>query len=323
MDGYSEKKFEMHKKLILMFVSVLAFLIFAYFAGEISWMKDFLLFIELISSVLAVFIGLLALVRFYTKKSKLSYLVLGLGFLFVGFLEGVQIVLSVTDFQSLFNYSSTELFPLTMILSKGFLAIILFLSYMLRKDYENVNSKQEKGIALVVISFFALLISVFLLFTNTLNDYQKYIPALVGGFLSMLMFLFTIFGHWRANIWKYESFEYWQMFSLVFLLISTIFFLPLLNLEYDLMILFSVLAKFFSYILLLIGFLVSIYEIYSRESDYLEGLKEKNKMLLRSKNSVEEAYMLLRKEKWEIAKGKGKGKIEGILKDVIEEKDED
>ncbi|MFA7682582.1 MAG: hypothetical protein WCX94_00285 [Candidatus Dojkabacteria bacterium] len=322
MGGYSEKKFEMQKKQILLFVTVLAFLIFAYNAGEISWMKDLLLFIELISSILAVFIGLLALVRFYTKKTKLSYLVIGLGFLFIGFLEGVQIVVSVGSFQSLLNYSPSEVFPLTMVISKGFLAIVFFLSYLLRKDYENVNSKQEKGISLVVLFLFAFLISISLLFTDMFNNYQEYLPALVGGFLSMLMFLFTVFGHWRSNTWKYESLEYWQMFSLVFLLLSTIFFLPLLNLEHDLMMTFSVLAKFFSYIFLLLGFLVSIYEMYSREFEYLEEFKEKNRLLLKSKESVEEAYMLLRDEKWRIAKGKGKGKMEGVLKNIIEGKDE-
>jgi hypothetical protein len=63
--------------------------------------------------------------------------------------------------------------------------------------------------------------------------------------------------------------------------------------------------------------------MYSREAEYLNELKEKNETILKAKNSVEDAYLLLRKEKWDIARGKGKGELEDILKNVIEGKDED
>lgn len=323
MDDYSEKKFEMHKKVLLLFIIVLAFLIFAYLSGEISWMQDILLFVQLIASLTAVFIGLLALVRFYTKKSKLTYLVLGLGFLFVGFLDSIQIFSSLNSFQDLLASSSTEIFPLTMVLSKAFLSVIFFLSYVVRKDYENPDRKKEKRILLIVVSIFVILMTVFLLLTNILDNYQEYLPAVIGGVLSIVLLLASIVGNWRENTWKYESFEYWEIFSMVFLLISCIFFLPFLNLEYELLSLFSVFAQCFSYVLLLIGFLVSIYEMYSRESEYLKELKEKNESILEAKNSVEDAYLLLRKEKWDIARGKGKDEMEGILKDVMGSKNED
>ena len=323
MDDYSEKKFEMHKKVLLIFITVLAFLIFAYLSGEISWMKDTLRFIQLISSIFALFIGVLALLRFYTKKSKLSFLVLGIGFLFVGFLDIFQLLISLNSFRDLFTYSEAEIFPLSMVLSKFFLAVIFFLSYIVRKDYENPDEKKEKKISIVVVGVFLILITVFLLFTNVLSGYQEYVPAIVGGILSLVMLSFSIFGYWRSNQWKYEPFDYWIMFAMIFLLISSIFFLPFLNLEYRLLSIFSVLAQFLSYLLVLIGFLVSIYEMYSREAEYLNELKEKNETILKAKNSVEDAYLLLRKEKWDIARGKGKGELEDILKNVIEGKDED
>ena len=323
MDDYSEKKFEMHRKVLLIFITVLAFLIFAYLSGEISWMKDILQFLELISSIFAIFIGILALLRFYTKKSKLSFLVLGIGFLFVGFLDIFQLLVSLNGFKDLLTISSEVIFPLGMVLSKFFLSVIFFLSYIVRKDYENPDEKKEKRISIIIVSIFILVITVFLLFTNVLSMYQDYLPAIVGGVLSLVMLSFSIFGYWRANIWKYESFEYWAMFSMIFLLISSIFFLPFLNLEYRLLNIFSILAQFLSYILMLIGFSVSIYEMYSREAEYLKELKKKNETILKAKNSVEDAYLLLRNEKWEIARGKGKSKMEGILKDVIDSKDED
>ena len=313
----------MHKKVLLIFITVLAFLIFAYLSGEISWMKDILQFVQLISSIFAIFIGVLALLRFYTKKSKLSFLVLGIGFLFVGCLDIFQLLISLNGFQDLLEYSAETAFPLSMVLSRFFLSVIFFLSYIVRKDYENPDEKKEKRLSVIVVFIFIAVITVFLLFTNVLSAYQDSLPAIVGGILSIVMLSLSILGYWRGNVWKYDSFEYWTMFSIIFLLISSIFFLPFLNLEYSLLSLFSVFAQFLSYILMLVGFLVSIYEMYSREFEYLEGLKEKNEAILKAKNSVEEAYLLLRNEKWEIARGKGKRELEGILKNVIDSKDED
>jgi hypothetical protein len=297
MDGYSEKKFEVNKKILLLLISVVAFLLFAYASSEISWMQDIVLFIELISSILSLFIAILALVRYYTRKDRLNLLMIGIGFLFVGVLELVQLFSSVTTFQELFTYSGVTIFPLTMILSQTFLSILLFISWFVRKDIDNPDIKKERLIYLVIIFLFVILISVFLLLVNGLDGMQDYLPALIGGILSTIIFTFSIIGYLRSRTWVYDSFEYWLIFSLVFLLTSSIFFLPLFNLEYDLLIKFSVFAKFGAYIFILVGFLVSIYEMYLREISYLEDLKLKNEQIITSKNAVEEAYMTLREEK--------------------------
>jgi uncharacterized membrane protein len=207
-----------------------------------------------------------------------------------------------------------------MVLSKSFLAVIVFLSWFVRKDYENPDSGKEKNIFLGIVFLFVLIIVVFLFFTNTLSGFQEYVPALIGGILSMLLFLLSIFGYWRGKAWRYESFEYWLIFSIIFLLISSVFFIPLFNLEYDLMMIFSVFARFLSYFFLLIGFLVSIYELYKREIEYLEELREKNSQLVIAKNSVEEAYMMLRTEKWDLAKESKKSQKDGILQDILNSK---
>jgi len=311
------EKYEITKKILLILITCFAFLTFAYASGAISWMQDIVLFVELLSSVLAVFIGVLALLRFYTRKSRLNLLLIGVGFLFVGVLEIVQILFSLNGFGSLFSYVPSEVFPLSMILSKGFLSATLFLSWFVRKDYENPNSGKEKGIYLGIIFLFVLIISAFLLFTNVMEGSREYVPAIIGGVLSMLLLLLGIVGYLRSRNWVYDLFEYWLIFAMIFLLISTIFFIPFLNLEYDLMIKFSVFARFFSYILMLIGFLVSIYEMYRSEAEYLEVLKKKNEQLIKTKNSVEEAYLLIRKEKWDIAKGGTDTKASKILEGII------
>ena len=77
----------------------------------------------------------------------------------------------------------------------------------------------------------------------------------------------------------------------------------------------STLAKFLSYAILLIGFLHSIYEMYKSEESAQKELLRKNIVLAETKKKVEEAYMILRNEKWALTKQKGSA--DEILKDIL------
>jgi hypothetical protein len=302
MGKFSQEQLEIRRKILFLLLSTFGFLTFAYFSGECSLLKESSLVFNLVSLVFALVVGSLALVRFYTKKNKLTFFVLGLGFVVLGILEAFKVFSLTTTFTSIFHYTPEEIFPLSGVLSRSFVALIFFLSYVVYKDYENVNSRREKGIALLIVSIFAVLISLFVLFTNALSGYQQYQPAVVGGILSMLMMSFSIFGYLRGKVWRYEALEYWTIVSISFALLSTILYLPFFNLEYDLMMGLSSLAMLLSYIFLFIGFLVSIYELYQRESENIKRLKEANELLLKSKSSVEEAYLELREEKQKLVK---------------------
>jgi hypothetical protein len=101
-----EKMFDrksVQEKFLAMLLLVLGFLTFAYVAGDLEWITDTQLFTDLLCSILAFFIGCLALVRYYTKKSSLRYLFLGIGFLAAGVIESVQILFSIESFLELFS----------------------------------------------------------------------------------------------------------------------------------------------------------------------------------------------------------------------------
>ena len=298
----SERDKEVKKKELILLLSVISFLLFAYFSAEIDWLKDIVLLVNLIASMIAIFAGILALVRFYTNKTRLTFLLLGFGFLGIGLIEVVNILALTDGFSTLLSYTPSEIYPLSMILSNIFMALVIFFSWFVRKDYQKGNTMKERLIFLSIFFLLLLILGFFTFFTELLSGYQEYVPALIGGILSMLLYTFSLVGYFRSNSWKYETFDYWLIFSIVFILISTVFFLPLFNLEYDLALKFSTFGKLFSYIFLLIGFLVSIYEMFKREMEYLEELKCKNEQLLLAKNKVEEAYMVLRKEKLDLKK---------------------
>mgnify|MGYP006876613339 FL=1 len=50
----------------------------------------------------------------------------------------------------------------------------------------------------------------------------------------------------------------------------------------------------------------SIYELYQKEVLIQQELERKNKLLDETKKKVEEAYLVIRKEKWDLVSGKKK-----------------
>lgn len=290
---------------LMMLISILAFLVLAFFAGEIVWIQDFQYFVVLISGIFATFIGVIALLRYYTQRKSLAFLFLGIGFLAVGLLDVLQIVIDVSEFRNLFFYRPGEIYPFSSILSRGFLSLLLFLGWLLSKNREERNdNKKEKFIIMMVLGAFLVFsgIIVYLVISNILLES---LWVVIVGTVTVLLLVISFIGFMFRQEWRYDNFDFWLIFCLSFLVLSQIFFLPFLNIEYYNMVNLSIWAKFFAYVALLIGFLNSIYEMYQKELEFQKVLEEKNRLLDLTKKKVEEAYLVIRKEKWELI-GKNK-----------------
>ena len=308
-------KVNVMKKEITILISVIIFLVFGYIAGTLKWLEDFQLILDLFAGIFAFFIGNLSLLRFYTKKNSFNYLLLGIGFLAVGFLDVFQIFLTLNTFSDLFVVHSSDIFPNSIVFSRLFLSLIFFLSWLFLIEENKEKKLNEKLVFLgffVILSIFIVLLSVF---SEIFSTQSEYILAIIVQTISMMVYVLTLIGYMRSGGIYYRNFDFWLIFSLTFAILSQIFFLPFLNIEYYLMLNLSTLAKFFSYLVLLIGFLHSIYEMYKSEENIQKELLKKNLILTETKKKVEEAYMVLRSEKWEL--GKKKGSADKILKDIL------
>ncbi len=308
-------KISVKKKELLILSCVVLFLLFGYIAGNLKWMNDFQLILDLLSGIFAFFIGTLALLRFYTKKSSFNFLLLGIGFLSVGLLDVFQIFLSLDIFTDLFTVSHTGVFPNTVVLSRFFLALILFLSWIFMREEHREKCLNERLVLFGLLVIFSVFVVFLTVFSQIFVNMKEYMFAIVLQTISLMIYIFTIFGYLRSRGIYYRSFDFWLIFSLTFGILSQIFFLPFLNIEYYLMLNISTLAKFFSYLILLLGFLYSIYEMYKSEEQAQKELLGKNLILQETKKKVEEAYLVLRNEKWEMSKGKGS--VDSILKDIL------
>lgn len=315
-----EKKFtkqQVREKELVILFSIFLFLLFAYISGNFKWIGDFQLVIDLFSSVFAFFIGILALLRFYTKKTYINYLLLGLGFITVSILDGFHVLNSVDAFSGLFSMQVSEIFPSSMVLSRVFLSLIFFLSWFLMKEESKVRKLKERvafASLLIAISLFVGSISIF---TNLFVGLESYMFAIVMQTVALIIYALTLVGYTREEGMYHRNFDFWLIFSITFGILSQIFFLPYLNIEYELMLNLSTLAKFISYFVLLMGFLFSIYEMYKSEEKIQNELKKKNLLLSMTKRKVEEAYMILREEKWKISKEQKKKTTDKIFKDIL------
>ncbi len=300
-------------------LSILAFLGLSYWAGEIVWLKDFQLFVTLISGVFALFVGVLAILRYYTKKTSVNFLFIGIGFLGVGLLDIFQLMLDLGAFQNLFVAPANQMYSLTSVISKAFLSVLMFVSWFVNRNANKISKstkKQERLLMTFVSICFVLFVSVFVLLMIKGIEVDS-LAVIIIGLVSLMFLLLAIVGYLLDRGWMYDNFNYWIIFLLAFLVLSQIFYLPLFNLEYLNMMNLSVWARFFGYLGLLIGFLNSIYEMFQKEISTQKELEEKNKLINDTKAKVEEAYLLLREEKWSLARSKGSA--DKILKDIVKD----
>ncbi len=298
---------------LALLIAIIAFLVFALFIGDIVWIKDFQYFIALISGVVSLFIGTLALLRYYTKKTNINFLFLGGGFLGVGLIEILQTMVEVGDFQNLFSVSDGGSYPLTSALGKAFLASLFLISWFVIRKKKGRGRKKELELMGIVCLTFILFVATFIILLLRGVEVDSFIVVLIGLF-SLLLYILSLLGYLFNKGWLYDDFNYWIIFTLSFLILSQIFYLPFLNLEYIHMVNLSTWAHFIAYIGILVGFLNSVYMMYQKEKEIQQELEEKNILLDKTKAKVEEAYLTLREEKWELVNKKGG--LGSILKDI-------
>lgn len=93
---------------------------------------------EVIATVLALNVGILALVRFYSKKDN-TFLFVGTGFFTTGFLDGYHAIVTSSYFEENFPSPAPSLIPWSWLASRLFLSILLWLSWLFWKREERLG----------------------------------------------------------------------------------------------------------------------------------------------------------------------------------------
>ena len=253
---------------------------------------------EPISTVLALFVGVLSLTRFYSRQES-RFLMIGVGFIGTGILEAYHALVTSAAFSVYFPSPSPSLLPWSWLAPRIFLSLFLFLSWWVCRGNTVLgeNEVEEKK-----VYFFATIVTMLsLLFFAYIPLPRAYYPELFFGrpeeMIPALLFLLALVGFLLKGLWKDDYFEHWLILSLITGFVSQSFFMSfsfgLFDFQFDA----AHLLKKLSYIFILIGLVVSLYELVVEGEQSRNNLVKKNLEIEKAKGLAESALVESEKTK--------------------------
>ncbi len=223
---------------------------------------------EVVSTFLALMVGGMALVRYYSKPDVVL-LILGVGFIGTAFLDGYHALVTSSWFKVYLPSDLPALIPWSWVASRLFLSVVLYISYIIWKNWkaENDVSLYEKPIYLIAT---IATISSFIFFIYTPLP-PAYYPDLFfhrpEELIPAFFFILALHGYLKKGAWKTEPLEHWLVLALIVNVVSQTVFMSfsghLFDLEFDL----AHLLKKISYLLVLTGLFVSMFHSFKQVMD--------------------------------------------------------
>ena len=223
---------------------------------------------EVVSTFLALMVGGMALVRYYSKPDVVL-LILGVGFIGTAFLDGYHALVTSSWFKVYLPSDLPALIPWSWVASRLFLSVVLYISYIIWKNWkaENDVGLYEKPIYLIAT---IATISSFIFFIYTPLP-PAYYPDLFfhrpEELIPAFFFILALHGYLKKGAWKTEPLEHWLVLALIVNVVSQTVFMSfsghLFDLEFDL----AHLLKKISYLLVLTGLFVSMFHSFKQVMD--------------------------------------------------------
>ncbi|MCU0981257.1 MAG: methyl-accepting chemotaxis protein, partial [Pirellulaceae bacterium] len=236
---------------------------------------------EVAATLLALLVGAMALVRFYSRKTNL-FLFVGTGFLGTGFLDGYHGVVTSTWFRGFLTSELGSLIPWSWIASRLFLSVFLWISWLAWKREERLGAAgriQEGSIYAVAI---ALTLGSFCLFAFVPLPrayYNEFIFPRPVEFVPAVFFLGALIGYLRKGEWRRDQFEHWLVLSLIVGFLGQVMFMSFSGQMFDMMFDAAHLLKKASYLCVLTGLLISMYQLFQAAEQNVHKVRQTNEDL--------------------------------------------
>lgn len=219
---------------------------------------------ETIATLLALFVGVLALIRYFAQRQD-EFLFIGGGFLGTAFLEAYHAIISSPVIVPLVPSEYAQITPWSWFASRLHLSAFILFSvlFWLRHGRDGKPAHHASPPKVLGLSMIAAL-SCFLFFTVSplpdfmLDTFTSRIYELLPGmlFLSALV-LYLFYGKWKK-----DDFEHWMVMFLVLSTLTQLFFMPFSSVVNDTEFTVAHALKNISYIMVLVGLLVSLVKTY-------------------------------------------------------------
>lgn len=230
---------------------------------------------EVIATCLALMVGTLSLVRFYTKKNN-TFLFIGCGFLGTGLLDGYHAIVTSSFFASYFPSVPSHLIPWSWVASRLFLSVLMLASWVAWKHAYKLGDKGTMNEWRVYSFVSALTLASFLFFILVPLP-RAYYPELFFSrpeeLIPALFFLMALAGYLHKGLWKHDPFEHWLVLSLIVGFMGQAMFMTFSQHLFDFQFDAAHLLKKLSYICVMTGLLVSYFLIFRESEKRREQLK--------------------------------------------------
>lgn len=264
-----------------------------YFLSGITWETSsfFHSIIETTACMLAIIVGLLALVRYYAKKS-FTYLFIAMGFLGAGLLDIYHTVVTTASIAPLFPSGIQPLFIWSWTASRSFLASFLFFSWLFWWG-ESWFVKRWK---LETVEKFVYIISPIFMAAVFIIVLEIFLPSPYFSVLGItrpadavagIFFLLALFGYLYKGNWKKDEVEHWLIISILFFIATQVcmaFSPHIHDMKFNL-------AHFFKdagYIAMLTGLLLSMFYLFKDSQRLNINLAAAQKELKQYSTNLEE-----------------------------------
>lgn len=251
---------------------------------------------EVIATLLALMVGAMAVVRFYSKKNN-TFLFIGTGFLGTAFLDGYHAVVTSKFFAPYLPSDLPALIPWSWVASRQFLSVLLCLSWLAWVREQRLGKPGRISERTVYLTSGILTLASFLFFAFVPLP-RAYYPEIIfhrpEEFLPAFFFLVALIGYLRKGEWRSDVFEHWLVLSLIVGFLGQTVFMSfsgqLFDMEFDA----AHLLKKVSYVCVLIGLLISRYSSFRRAEEGTMILARAYGMLRTEINEREHAEEALR-----------------------------
>jgi two-component system, sensor histidine kinase and response regulator len=230
---------------------------------------------ESIATVLGLFVGAISLIRFYSLGG-ITYLILGAGFIGVACLDGYHAVVTSIWFKGYLPSKLISLIPWSWFASRLFLSMVVLASFLIIKL--KLEEKSPKLLSTHVVYGATALTTIcsFIFFAFVplgSGYYDNWVFNRPEEFIPGIFFLIAFIGHYQLGNWRNDEFEHWLLIAIIINLAAQIVFMPfsseLFDIEFDV----AHILKKASYICLLIGLSISVYNAFKQVKSEVEVRK--------------------------------------------------
>lgn len=249
-------------------------------AGRSNWVGSANLhtLMEFMAASLALFVGALALVRFYTKRN-LVYFFIGTGFIGAGLFDAFHALTTAAAFDLMSHkFFTVEVWQWNP--SPTFLSLIMAGSWIIWQRNKELQTRTRQYF--LVVGFIAVVsLIAFTIIPQPPIDSSMYLPGRVTAIVNTAFFLVALVGYLHKGEWQQDTFENWLVFALIVNVMGQGLFMFFARMPFDGLFDTAVLLKQVGYLFVLIGLLSSMYTTFKEVEQVAANQRNANEALQR------------------------------------------